>query len=78
MRVKTRNTEYLKMVSVNKLLPRTLELSVKQYTHFMKGQFDKNITPEQSEAMQKAIVGICEGIIAETNTYVELLKNNQK
>lgn len=76
MRVKTRNTEYLKMVSVNKLLPRTLELSVKQYTHFMKGQFDKNITPEQSEAMQKAIVDICEGIIKETNDYVELLKNN--
>ena len=78
MRIKTRSTEYLKMVSVNKLLPRTLELSVKQYTHFMKGQFDKNITPPQAKAMQKAIVGICEGIISETNTYVELLKNSGK
>lgn len=66
------------MVSVNKLLPRPLELSVKQYTHFMKGRYDKNITPKQSEAMQKAIVDICEGIIKETNDYVELLKNNGK
>lgn len=78
MRIKNRNTEYLKMVSVNKLLPRPLELSVKQYTHFMKGQYDKNITPPQAKAMQKAIVGICEGIITETNEYVELLKNNGK
>ena len=78
MRVKTRSTEYLKMVSVNKLLPRTLELSVKQYTHFMKGQFDKNITPPQAKAMQKAIVEICEGIMKETSDYVELLKNNGK
>lgn len=78
MRVKNRSTEYLKMVSVNKLLPRTLELSVKQYTHFMKGQYDKNITPPQAKAMQKAIVGICEGIIAETNEYVEQIKNSRK
>ena len=78
MRVKTRSTEYLKMVSVNKLLPRTLELSVKQYTHFMKGQYDKNITPPQAKAMQKAIFEICEGIIKETSDYVELLKNNGK
>lgn len=78
MRIKNRNTEYLKMVSVNKLLPRPLELSVKQYTHFMKGQFDKNITLPQAKAMQKAIVGICEGIMKETNDYVELLKNNGK
>lgn len=73
-----KNIAYIKIARIAGEIPLSNRMKPREYNNFAKGIYDKNITVSQANALQRAIVAKCEAIIAETNEYVEQIKNSRK